>query len=44
MPGVYLHFVLSPGIKEGKVFFIVLLTLKNETMSQMNSQRINIMY
>lgn len=44
MPEVYLHFVLSPGIKERKAFFIVLLTLKNETMGLMNSQIINIMY
>lgn len=44
MPEVLLHFVLNLGIKEGKVFFIVVLTLKNETMGLMNSQRINIMY
>ena len=34
-----MHFVLSLGIKEGKVFFIALLTLKNETVGLMNSQR-----
>lgn len=44
MPEVFLHFVLSLEIKEGKVFFIALLTLKNETVGLMNSQRMNTMY
>lgn len=45
MPEVCLHLVLRLEIKQEKVFFIALLTLKkNETVGLMSSQRLNIVY